>query len=308
MHQASYTSYSSENVKDSRLEMKTCPYCKNYAVWYFTNYRRAYYRCSECDLIFQIISKSYDDVVDTYKNNYFDEYSHDQLEGQRIKLYDHILELIAKDRGAGRLLDVGTGCGFFLVSAKMKGWEVKGIEPSVQSTEVARLQNNLDVFPGTLQEYYEKGQFDAITFINVLDHSVMPWREIDRAKNLLRPGGLIYLRFPNGFLHSRIYRMACRSGLNNSLRKFLVFHKYSFTSAYIRRLLHDQGFIQVTILNSPAVQGDPYKIFPHPTLSTYVKRLAHLLAQSAQVLSGGEFFLGSSLEAIAVQRADNYYT
>ena len=204
------------------------------------------------------------------------------------------------------MLDVGTGCGFFLVSAKMKGWEVKGIEPSVQSTEVARLQNNLDVFPGTLQEYYEKGQFDAITLINVLDHSVMPWREIDRAKNLLRPGGLIYLRFPNGFLHSGIYRMACRYGLSNSLRKFLVFHKYSFTSAYIRRLLHDQGFIQITILNAPPAQGDPYKIFPHPTLSTYVKRLVHLFSQSARFFSGGTVLLGASLEIIASKKADSY--
>ena len=185
MHQVLYTSCFSENAKDSRLEMATCPYCEHYAVWYFTNYRRAYYCCSGCDLIFQIISNSYDDVVATYKNDYFEGYSHDQLGGQRVKLYDHILELIVRNRGAGRLLDVGTGCGFFLIAAKMREWEVKGIEPSIKSTEVARLQNDLDVFAGTLQEYDEKGQFDAITFINVLDHSILPWHEIDRAKELL---------------------------------------------------------------------------------------------------------------------------
>jgi len=295
----------SENTKHSRLEMATCPYCDNYAVWHLTNYRRAYYRCSGCDLIFQFTSKSYDDVVATYKKDYFNKHSHDQLEGQRVKLYDHILELIVKNRGAGKLLDVGTGCGFFLVAAKMREWKVKGIEPSMQSAEVARLQNNLDVFPGTLQNYEVKGQFDAITFINVLEHSAMPWLEIDMAKNLLRPGGLIYLRFPNGLLHSGVYRMACKYGLDNALRKFLVFHKYSFTSRYITRLLHDQGFIETTFFNSPPVQGDPYKIFPHPTLSTYVKRLIHLLAQSTQVLSGGEFLLGPSLEAIATKRTDN---
>jgi 2-polyprenyl-3-methyl-5-hydroxy-6-metoxy-1,4-benzoquinol methylase len=304
MHQVSYASYSSENVKDGGLEMKTCPYCENYAVWYFTNYRRAYYRCSRCDLIFQIISKSYDDAVDTYKKNYFDEYSHDQLEGQRAKLHEHILKLILRDRKVGRLLDVGTGCGFFLVAARMKEWEVKGIEPSLQSTEVARRDYNLDVFPGTLRKFSEKGQFDAITFINVLEHSPMPWLEIDLAKKFLRPGGLIYLRFPNGFLHSRVYRMACKAGLHNSLRNFLVFHKYSFTSKYIRRLLHDQGFIETTIFNSPPVPGDPYKIFPHPILSTYIKRLVHLFSQSSRAISGGEILLGTSLEVTAAKRAD----
>jgi len=285
--------------------MITCPYCVNYADLYFTNYRRPYYRCLECDLIFQITSKSYDDVVATYEKNYFEEHSHDQTEGQRFKLYEHILELIVKNRGAGRLLDVGTGCGFFLVAARHKRWEVKGIEPSIQSAEVAQRQNNLDVFPGTLREYEENGQFDAITFINVLDHSAMPWLEIDMAKNLLRPGGLIYLRFPNGFLHSGVYRMACKHGLHNSLREFLVFHKYSFTSKYIRRLLHDQNFIETTFFNSPPSEGDPNKLFRNPTLSTYIKRLVHLLAQSAQILSGGEFLLGPSLEAIATKRTYN---
>lgn len=288
--------------------MVTCPYCKNSAVWHFNNHRRAYYRCSECDLIFQLMSKSYDDVVAIYRKDYFDEYSYDQVEGYRVKLYDHILEIIAQNKKAGMLLDVGTGCGFFLAAAVKRDWKVKGIEPSMQSAEVARRQNNVDIFPGTLREYEEKGQFDAITFINVLDHSAMPWLEIDMAKNLLRPGGLIYLRFPNGFLHSGVYRMACKYGLQNSIRKFLVFHKYSFTSKYMQRLLQDQGFIKTTFFNSPPVQGDPYKIFPHPTLSTYVKRLVHLLANSGQVLSGGQFLLGSSLEVTAVKRVDNDYS
>ena len=147
--------------------MVTCPYCKNSAVWHFNNHRRAYYRCSECDLIFQLMSKSYDDVVAIYRKDYFDEYSYDQVEGYRVKLYDHILEIIAQNKKAGMLLDVGTGCGFFLAAAVKRDWKVKGIEPSMQSAEVARRQNNVDIFPGTLREYEEKGQFDAITFTPV---------------------------------------------------------------------------------------------------------------------------------------------
>jgi SAM-dependent methyltransferase len=281
--------------------MKTCPYCKNYAVWYFTNYRRAYYRCSGCDLIFQIISKSYDDVVDTYKKNYFDGYSHDQLEGQRVNLYDHILELIAKDRRVGRLLDVGTGCGFFLVSAKMNGWEVRGIEPSIQSVEVARQQNNLDVFRGTLQEYDERGQFDVITFINVLEHSSLPWLEISRARELLRPGGIIYLRFPNGFVHSQIYGIALKCGFSNALRKLLVFHIYSFTPRYMRKILSDHGFVQTKILNSPPSEGDPHNIFPDATLANSLKKLTYLLAKCAEKVTRGQMFVGASLEVTAVK-------
>jgi 2-polyprenyl-3-methyl-5-hydroxy-6-metoxy-1,4-benzoquinol methylase len=301
MPQVSYTSYFSENLKDDHPEMITCPYCENYADLYFTNYRRPYYRCSECDLIFQIILKSYDNVVASYKKNYFDVHSNDQFGGQRANLYDHILELISKRGGIGRLLDVGTGCGFFLVAARHKRWEVRGIEPSIQSAEVAQRQNGLDVFSGTLQQYDRDDRFDVITFINVLEHSTIPWLEIGRAKNLLRPGGLIYLRFPNGFLHSRLYRTAKKSGLGNSLRRFLVFHKYSFTPRYIRKLFHDHGFILSTIQNSPPSQGDPNKLFPDPILAKYLKQLIYSVSKHTEKLSRGQVFVGTSLEATAIK-------
>jgi len=245
-------------------------------------------------------------VVTTYREDYFDRHSGDQLAGQRVRLYDHILELITGNLGVGRLLDVGTGCGFFLVAAQKRQWEVKGIEPSIQSVAVAQQQNGLDVFTGTLQEYDENSYFDVLTFINALEHSTMPWLEIDMAKNLLRPGGLIYLRFPNGLVHSSVYRMAFQCGLHNSVRKLLVFHKYSFTAKYIRRLLRDRGFTKITFYNSPPVLGDPYKIFPNPTLSTYIKRSVHRLVHSAHVLSGGHLLFGPSLEAIAIKRVDNH--
>jgi SAM-dependent methyltransferase len=240
-------------------------------------------------------------MLTTYRDSYFDRYAADQLEGRRTRLYDHILDLVRKNKQVGRLLDVGTGCGFFLVAARQRQWQVKGIEPSRQSVEVARLKNGLDIFPGTLQEYGGNGQFDVITFINVLDHSTMPWVEIDRAKRLLRPGGLVYLRFPNGYLHSQIYRIAFKCGFSNSLRKFLVFHLYSFTPRYIGKLLRDHGFEQITILNSPLSEGDPHSLFPDPTLAVYVKKLTHLLAKCTEKISRGQLFVGTSLEVTAMK-------
>lgn len=262
---------------------------------------RSYYRCLGCDLIFRDIAESHDDVVATYRNDYFGGYSADQLGEQRVRLFDHILDLLVKHGEAGRLLDVGTGCGFFLVAAQKRQWKVKGVEPSIQSVEVARRQNGLDVFTGTLQEYAENSRFDVITFINVLDHSSLPWFEIRRASQLLRPGGLIYLRFPNGLLHSRIYRLAHKGNFSYSLRRFLVFHLYSFTPRYIRGLLRDHGFIQTSIFNSPPSEGDPHSLFPSVTLATCVKKLIYLVAKRAEKVSRGQLFMGSSLEVTAIK-------
>lgn len=92
-------------------------------------------------------------------------------------------------------------------------------EPSTQSVQIAQRQYGLDVFNGALREYDGNGKFEVTTFINVLDHSAEPWEEIDRARSLLKSGGLIYIRFPNGFLHTRIYRLALTFGLANQVNK-----------------------------------------------------------------------------------------
>jgi 2-polyprenyl-3-methyl-5-hydroxy-6-metoxy-1,4-benzoquinol methylase len=284
--------------------MKNCPYCGNSGDSYFAIYTRMYYRCFSCNLIYQEITRSYDDVTATYCEGKSGRYIADQTEGRREQLFDHIIDVIEKNRGVGGLLDVGTSCGFFLVAAKERKWEVKGIEPSTQAVEVARQRNNLAIFHGTLQSYDEDDQFGVITFINVLEHSAQPWLEIRRATELLQPGGLIYIRFPNGFLHSKLLRLGHMVGLSDQIRKFLVFHQYVFSPSYIRRLLEDHGFLQIAILNSPPSEGDPYSLFPHLTAANYLKRLTHLFAQSGKILSCGKLLLGVSLEAIATKRPD----
>ncbi len=166
--------------------MKNCPYCKAPGNLYFRVSSRNYNRCSGCDLIYKESQDSYDKILTHYREDYFGRYSSEQVEGSRNRLFNHILHLIEENQGIGMLLDVGTGSGFFLVAAQKKGWEVEGIEPSVQSVEVAQREYGLDLFKGTLQEYDGNSHFNVITFINVLDHSVEPWKEIERARGLLK--------------------------------------------------------------------------------------------------------------------------
>ncbi|MBW1613079.1 MAG: class I SAM-dependent methyltransferase [Deltaproteobacteria bacterium] len=152
--------------------MKNCPYCRTPGNFYFKVASGTYNRCSGCDLIYKESQDSYDKVVAHYCDDYFTRYSADQMGGERDRLFGRILDLIEKRMDAGRLLDIGAGCGVFLAAAQKRGWKVKGVDPSVESVEVAQRQHGLDVFNGTLQEYNGNVQFDAVTFINVLDHSI----------------------------------------------------------------------------------------------------------------------------------------
>jgi len=282
--------------------MKNCPYCGSTGDYYFNIYTRIYYRCRECDLIYKSIQEDYHQVLATYsRDDYFSRYFCDQTDGRRDKLFNCILDFLEERKNIKSLLDVGTGCGFFMLAARKRGWSAKGIEPSTGSTQFACKQNNLDVFNGTLQEYPENDRFDIITFINVIDHSAEPWKEIEKANNLLKPGGVLYLRFPNGLLHTRIYQLATKFGLAKRISKFLVFHQFPFTTKFIYKLLADSGFSEITILNSPHSEGDPHNLFPDPTFAQYVKRSLYLMAKAIQNLTQGKVLLGTSLEVLATK-------
>lgn len=276
--------------------MKNCPYCKSPGNIYFKISSRIYNRCLECDLIYKESHDSYDKVVAYYRNDYFKRYSADQMGGKRGRLFGRILDLIEKRRDAGRLLDIGAGCGFFLAAAQKRGWKVKGIDPSIQSVEVAQRQHGLDIYNGTLQEYDETGDFDVITFVNVLDHLAEPWEEVKRAVNLLKPEGIVYLRFPNGLLHSFFFNASKKLNIERIIARFLIFHEYCFTPKFIKRLLSDHGFADIKIYNASLSGGSLIKSFP---VFSFVTRVIEAVGKLTDLISGGRVLWGPSLEVIA---------
>ena len=288
-------------IRNSRRNKK-CPYCGGPGDSYLQRYQQNYNFCRRCDLIFKDTQKSYHDVVRTYRFNYYKKFLGEQRAGHRLKLFEHILDLIEAKQAGGHLLDVGTGLGHFLVSASQRGWTVKGIEPSREAADFARKQNSIPVFQGTLNEYSDHALFEAVTCINVLDHSAEPWTELEKIGRQLQPGGVVYIRFPNGFLHARLCRWAHKLGLEDKINQYLIFHEFSFTPKFIARLLSDLGFYNITIRNSPPSEGDPHKLFPTGKMAACLKSCNYQAGRVIQKLSGGTILLGASLEVLAFRR------
>lgn len=158
------------------------------------------------------------------------------------------------------------------------------------------------IFNGTLKEYKEDGDFDAITFINVLDHLAEPWQEIEYARNQIKPQGLIYLRFPNGLIHTLVFRIASKFRLANIISRYLVFHKYCFTKKYIKRLLNDLGFEKIDVANSIPSVGDPYRLFQNKFYARNIKKFIYSVARLLYILSIRKILLGISLEVTAFKK------
>ena len=282
-----------------KYNKQCCPYCNSKGIYHFSVVSSHYLKCPGCNLIYKDSKKNYKEVVSEYKNNYYDNFGGVETNGKRNKLYLDILKFIEKKIQVGKLLDVGTGCGFFLLFARKRGWAVSGIDPSLKSIKIAQKNNKIDVRQCTLKEYKSKHKFDIITFINVLDHSAKPWKEIERAKKLLKPGGHIFIRSPNGFLHSNILKLSSKFGAKNQANKFLVFHEFSFTSKYLRALLNDFGFSKISLQNSPPTKESTDKLSLSTAINSFVRTMFYLMSKSIEKLSLGRIYIGSSLWIIA---------
>jgi SAM-dependent methyltransferase len=140
-----------------------------------------------------------------------------------------------------RFLDIGSGPGFFLKTAKERGWDVKGIEPSRQAAQHAR-DLGLDVregFFGAETAPSLRG-FDVVHLNNVLEHVPDPENILRLARDCLSPGGVICVGVPNDFV---AFQEAARAELN--LKQWWVappHHLNYFDFASLASLLERCGF------------------------------------------------------------------
>ena len=84
--------------------------------------------------------------------------------------------------------------GDFIISAKIKGWDVRGIEPNDKARNQA-LKKGLDVKKNIDDLGTE--QFDVVTLWHVLEHIPDIERTTEQVEALLKPGGILIVAVPN---------------------------------------------------------------------------------------------------------------
>lgn len=99
-----------------------------------------------------------------------------------------------------RILDVGSGPGFFLLHGQGRGWETLGVEPSAQAAAHSRGMG-LRIVEEFLTENTARtlGTFDVIHMSEVLEHIPDPTHMLGLAHGLLSPGGLLCVVVPNDY-------------------------------------------------------------------------------------------------------------
>ncbi|MBW2144063.1 MAG: class I SAM-dependent methyltransferase [Deltaproteobacteria bacterium] len=144
--------------------------------------------------------------------------------------------------GPGRLLDIGSGYGFFLEEMKSRGWEVEGVELSDAGRKYTQGRINVPVHLQPLESLsLPQGRFDVVTLFYVIEHLPDPLSTIREVYRILRPGGIVLVRWPHS---TPIVRLL--GPLSKKLDLYHTpYHLYDFSPRTIRTLLTSAFFGQI---------------------------------------------------------------
>ncbi len=97
----------------------------------------------------------------------------------------------------GVLLDVGGGNGMVAKRLQAEGVPVILVEPFAQGVSNARTRGIRHIVCGTLQEAgFGRGSLGGVAFFDVIEHLENDGEDLAKARQLLAPGGRLYLTVP----------------------------------------------------------------------------------------------------------------
>ncbi len=197
-------------------------------------------RCSSCQFIFLNPRPTAESLHHFYQHYLPEEEASIESWKKMMKpVFRRAADLIHRHRRNGRLLDVGTGFGFFPAEMKKKGWEAAGVEISQKAMDYARGILGLTIFPGPLERAgLPESHFDAVTGFYVIEHLSRPMAFLRECYRVLKPGGLLLLRYPHTTPIKNFLRFL---GIENHLYD-LPAHLSDFSPRMIQQCLERIGF------------------------------------------------------------------
>jgi 2-polyprenyl-3-methyl-5-hydroxy-6-metoxy-1,4-benzoquinol methylase len=215
-----------------------------------------FYRCPDCDVLFLDPMPS-DRLDEIYPANYYSFHVDSERSiAQRIKRYldERTFAALTRDIKGEDLgaLDVGGGSGWLLNDLKradprVNRTAVVDIDPRAES--IARA-NGHAYHLTTFEKFETDDSFDIILMLNLIEHVTDPLAVLRKARQLLRPGGRIWIKTPNfDALDARIFRNRSWGGYHTP-RHFVLFTKDSLV-----RHCEAEGF---KVAHCSHTQGAPF--------------------------------------------------
>ena len=167
------------------------------------------------------------------------------------KLYNSRLSLIESlYPGKGDLLDIGCGAGFFLNSARERGWNCHGLEILPEYIKYAKENFALEnIRLESLDEplTYDENTFDVITLWDLIEHLRNPLKSLKQINRVMKAGGLLVIWTPN--VKNAIVLK------ENWIGYKTLQHLYFFSGDNLNTMLGKVGFKIVSLKTNKAKKG-----------------------------------------------------
>lgn len=208
-------------------------------------------RCNECGLLYRNPVERPEELTELYtRNASTPEMLRSLHETQLPALRVQAREMRRALGRAGTGLEVGSYVGAFLAAARDEGLQVEGLDINREVNEFTR-SLGFTVHDGELSTFSTTRTFDAVSIWNTFDQLADPRGAVHSARKLLRDGGILAVRVPNGAFYAAA-RMSLLSGrvvtrsfaramlAQNNLLTFP--YRWGFTPRSLTRLLSEHGF------------------------------------------------------------------
>ena len=149
-------------------------------------------------------------------------------------------------------LDIGCGLGGLIkfFEQNRPGWNISGFDPSKEAVDFLSKRTKTNIRQVSLDNLKgEEGNYDIITMVHVLEHTLDPVKLLRNIQALLKPAGLIYIEVPD-FMSP-----------NWNGKDFLhIAHNYIFDQLSLASLLKSVGLEPVRFIQSPVQDQWPWAI------------------------------------------------
>lgn len=219
-----------------------CDFCRLTGKSYHSNPEYRILKCEACGLIWtnpllhQVTSFTGED---TYRAN-----EGVQKNRFRQQLGKYLQRAGISDPRKLRILEVGSGLGFFLDVCEERGIAAEGCDLAEHAVRNAN-RHRQRVRQGTLDGSYEGQNFDAVFAFNLIEHLPHPNLFLADCAKALKPGGTLILETP---IQEGLFHRIARAGdlfTGNKLNFYGMKpsgHIYKFSKKSFRRLAASGGW------------------------------------------------------------------
>ena len=200
--------------------------------------------CQTCGFVF-FNESNQPDLTKLYTEDYFHGGEYTDYLGEepalRRSMKRHLDQMARYQTASDRLLEVGCAYGFFLNEAKSRYSEVIGIDIAEEAVSHAKQNLEIQAHTGDFTAHpFTQASFDTICLWDTIEHLPNPDQFGQRALDLLKPGGHVFLT--TGDISAFNARLRGR----NWRQIHPPTHVSYFSRATMKRMLERIGFEEVS--------------------------------------------------------------